>query len=188
VAGIRTGIWGGWVYYDSGEPGEEVFIRFGEDEGGRLFIRDLRIARAEGISTVTLRSLPLGQIEAMANSPELAEVLRETIRIPRPDEMLSDERFWGERAAAGPVPLEVPPEVRRAFGLLDIPKTKKYPDDFYREVALIYSRFARWRRDPAEEIARKNNVLPSTVHRWLREARRRGLLPPGRVRVKSKDR
>jgi hypothetical protein len=187
LAGIRTGIWGGWAYYDSGEPGEQIYVRFCEDERGRLFICDLRVARSDGISTVTLRGLALGQIEAQANSPENLPVLRAIIRAPRPDEVISDERFWAERAAAGPVPLEAPPELRRLFGLLDIPKSKKYPDDFYREVASIYSALAKQRRDPAQELATRNKVEATTVHRWLREARRRGFLAPGRVRTKSRE-
>jgi len=182
VAGLRGGIWGGWAYYDTGRPGEEVFIRFDEDERGRLFICDFRILRPEGISTATLRDIPLGQIEAMANSPGLAPLVRESLKAPRPEEVTSDEQFWGDRAAAGPVPFELSPEVRRVFGILPIPETRRYPDEFYREVARTYAVLAAGGRDPAQQLSRKNNVPPATVHRWLREARRRGFLAPGRVR------
>jgi hypothetical protein len=63
---------------------------------------------------------------------------------------------------------------------LRVPKgTGKKPDDFYRQVAAAYEFLALTSRAPAAEIARKNRVPMTTAHRWVREARARGLLPPG---------
>ncbi len=55
------------------------------------------------------------------------------------------------------------------------------PDAFYAEVASAY----RWlvieegSRRPVLDLAKANRVPPSTAHRWIREARRRGILGPG---------
>jgi hypothetical protein len=52
-------------------------------------------------------------------------------------------------------------------------------EDFYREVVQIYAGLASQVRDPAARIADANGVPVTTVHRWVKEARRRGLLPAG---------
>lgn len=56
-------------------------------------------------------------------------------------------------------------------------------DAFYRRVARVYTRAALRERAPAEAIARANRVPVTTIHRWVREARRRKFLPPGRPGV-----
>jgi hypothetical protein len=61
-----------------------------------------------------------------------------------------------------------------------VPKgSGKKPDDFYRQVADAYEFLAQTTRAPAAEIARRNRVPLTTAHRWVREARTRGFLPPG---------
>jgi transposase-like protein len=63
---------------------------------------------------------------------------------------------------------------------LQIPKGGKRPDDFYGRVAEAYSWLAGRSRHPAGDLARENSVPDTTVHRWVKEARRRGLLGAGR--------
>ena len=187
MVGLRLGTWGGWAYVDTGEAGEELHIRFAPDESGRMVIGELRIARAGGISGSDLRRLPLGQIEEMGNAPETYPRLQGLLQVERPDVTESDAMFWANRAAAGPVPLMPSPEELRMFGLLDIPTTVRKPDDFYREVAELYSRLAQSNRNPATHIAKANDVPVTTVHRWVKEARRRGFLAPGRRGTGGKD-
>jgi predicted DNA-binding protein (UPF0251 family) len=55
----------------------------------------------------------------------------------------------------------------------------KKPDNFYRQVAEAYESLAQTTSAPAKEIADRNGVARSTVHRWVKEARARGLLAPG---------
>jgi hypothetical protein len=52
-------------------------------------------------------------------------------------------------------------------------------DGFYRQIASIYSALAAASNRPAVELAAANNVPLTTAHRWVKEARRRGFLPPG---------
>lgn len=64
---------------------------------------------------------------------------------------------------------------------LDVPPGRPYPDGFYKEVARVYSSLASTRRAPAVAIADANpGVAITSVHRWVRECRERGLLSPGR--------
>lgn len=53
-------------------------------------------------------------------------------------------------------------------------------DDFYLRVAEAYSSAAETSGRPAAVLAEENDVPVGTVHRWVREARRRGHLGPGR--------
>lgn len=53
-------------------------------------------------------------------------------------------------------------------------------DGFYRLVATTYNEYAEETRAPGREIADEFDVPITTAHRWVREARRRGFLPPGR--------
>jgi transposase-like protein len=62
---------------------------------------------------------------------------------------------------------------------LEVPSTVPYPDDFYRRVADAYRFLALVSPRPAVELADANGVPPSTTRRWVKEARRRGVLAPG---------
>jgi hypothetical protein len=54
------------------------------------------------------------------------------------------------------------------------------PEGFYAEVAHDYRHLAQESSRPAAELAEARGVPVTTAHRWIKEARRRGLLPPGR--------
>jgi hypothetical protein len=54
------------------------------------------------------------------------------------------------------------------------------PDWFYREVANQYGRLVAASNRPAAEMAELHAIPVTTVHRWVKEARRRGFLGPGR--------
>ena len=65
---------------------------------------------------------------------------------------------------------------------MKVPETRSRgrPDVFYREVADVYLDLAQASHRPASDIAAQHGVPVSTAHRWVKEARRRGFLPPGR--------
>lgn len=54
------------------------------------------------------------------------------------------------------------------------------PDAFYERVADAYREYAPQTSKPGTKIAEEAGVPLGTVHGWIREARRRGKLPPGR--------
>lgn len=53
-------------------------------------------------------------------------------------------------------------------------------DDFYRRVADAYTSASVGSGRPASALAEENRVPINTVYKWVREARRRGHLEPGR--------
>lgn len=60
------------------------------------------------------------------------------------------------------------------------PAGRALPDSFLADVAHAYSVLAKEGRKPAPVIAAEADVPVTTVHRWIKEARRRGLLAPAR--------
>jgi hypothetical protein len=59
----------------------------------------------------------------------------------------------------------VPPEVRK-------------PDSFYNQVAEVFGAAAAESDNPAARVAEVNGLEVAKVYQWVKEARRRGLLPP----------
>lgn len=191
MTGIRTGR-GGWTYYHDPSLGAaRVYLRFAEEDH-RFRVAELciRFPREGGelrgeVTGSLLRALPLGQLEAHANSPEWAEIIRACIANDAQAVETESSKFWDEMAAWGPLDMPMPTGVAAMFGVIDVPSEAKRSDAFYSEVAAVYSRWAAVVRNPAVRIAAVNNVPVSTVHRWVKEARRRGLLQGGR---RSKNR
>jgi hypothetical protein len=62
---------------------------------------------------------------------------------------------------------------------LSVPEGQPKPDSFYRKVAHLYSEVQVNTARPAAVIAEANGIPVSTVHGWVKEARRRGLLAAG---------
>jgi hypothetical protein len=54
----------------------------------------------------------------------------------------------------------------------------KFPADFFEQVASAYGKLAAISNTPIVQLARANDIPPSTAHRWIKEARRLGLLQP----------
>jgi hypothetical protein len=81
------------------------------------------------------------------------------------------------RAAQAPASLELP-EVADTRESLTRPDGSD-PAGFYVRVAQAYREYAPRNRAPAVEIAKEAGVPVATARSWIREARRRGALPPG---------
>jgi hypothetical protein len=56
-----------------------------------------------------------------------------------------------------------------------------YPDRFYDAVAAAYRSLVATSSRPIADLAAANDVALTTAQRWVKEARRRGKLPPGRA-------
>ena len=63
---------------------------------------------------------------------------------------------------------------------IEIPDERRRSDDFYLQVAGAFSVASAMGQRPAVRIADANGVPVSTVHRWVKEARRRGVMGPAR--------
>ena len=170
---------GGWVYYPTPHSDIEVRVRFGERADRRFEALDVWVSRAQGVSASALRAVPLAKIEAAVNRPETAELIRgkmqEEWAMPEPEFVALRNRLAS--TAPAKLDLSVWP---LPFAQLEIPTTHKKPDEFYRRVAEAYQTLAGMDRRPAVILAQKNRVPVTTVHRWVKEARARGFLAPGR--------
>lgn len=164
------------------EPGVTVRVQLTSTDGRQ---RIDRMEIAGDVSARVLRSIPIGRIEASANTTfgqdpaETSEVDAELIRPAPPAAVpdgfeLDDAGEIHERPAAD--------DDREPDLVLEgaAPRTRK-PDDFYERVADLYRRLSVYSSRPAADIADANGVPVTTVHRWVKEARHRDLLPPGRV-------
>lgn len=189
---------GGWMVVRSPNPEHRLSLRIHERDDGRLRIVEILLYDGAGISGAMLRDLPLGAWEAQMNAPEMAALLRERLADDGPyalsdlesehdsvwmDELPADaddgalEFHFSTSDLKSFVAVAVEPQLD--VGADQLPPGKR-PDAFYRAVADAYSWLGGHMRHPAVELAEINHVPTSTVHRWIKEARRRGLLGPGR--------
>ncbi|MUN38982.1 hypothetical protein [Actinomadura litoris] len=190
----------GWAAYFSETTREAgshapVLLRFGRHSNGEfaafgpsirapLVVHELivRVGAAGGTFLAALvRDLPFAQLEAAAN-----------LRVFQRTDPPGEDEFPFVNFAGPPRPLDgtgaewtqFPDGQRRQRGpslKLRVPPPGKRPDSFYEQVAERYLWLASQGPKPAEALARAqvDEVSPSTVHLWVREARRRGILPPG---------
>jgi hypothetical protein len=211
---------GGWCRLVLDEPDVQVKLRFAETPTGRLAAAEVVLARWPGVSTDSLRAVPLGRVEAWANGPGRQELLSSIARLgsmsdAREAALHARERAeanlratWGrgpeavaaeeatlrdvdrlgvrEQFDAGLVAIGpdsegklIPLRSRVRSARLRVPEGQPKPDSFYREVARVYGEVSLSSPRPARVIAEANDVLPSTVHGWVKEARRREFLAPG---------
>jgi hypothetical protein len=124
----------------------------------------------------TLRKLPLRRILlAVAASPGLREGLMARLDQEVP-ELGSDE--FKQTVLSGYVHPELQPLKR--------PKGRNLSDEFYATVAERYRDAAARGLSPRTAISEAASVSTDVAGRWVREARKRGLLPPttpGKVNV-----
>jgi hypothetical protein len=151
-----------------------VTVRVSATVGGRLVLSGLRI---DGAPTAELlRAIPVGRIEAAANAQlavvDDAVVPVSTSRRARPTGPPRSSAVGWEAS-----------DPRRAVARPRVPTGRRVqgrPDQFYRQIADVYVDLAQATHRPASELASSHGVPVTTAHRWVKEARRRGFLPPGR--------
>jgi hypothetical protein len=160
-----------------------VLVQVGVAPGGRLVLTGLRIDSEP--TAELLRSIPVGRIEAAANAQ--LTIVDDTIVTMAPSRRrlpsgapVEDTRGWEttdpDRAVRRPAssPAGTAPPAGAAGG------RRGRPDVFYRDVARAYIDLAQTSPRPAAELAEAHDVPVTTAHRWIKESRRRGFLPPGR--------
>lgn len=156
-----------------------LHVRVARAEDGRLLITDLYVHGAE-ITAEAVRGISISRLEAALNDPAISGTL-EGVGLRSwaqggkghwPDDELTLPAL---RQRASTV------ESRQQRRLVKLSRpTGRDSDSFYRDVASAYAELARATRAPAKVLAEEAEVPITTVHRWVREARRRGFLPPGR--------
>ena len=169
---------GGWMLADAAH-GERFAVRFAPDDQGRLEPVELRLDSGTPIDTSLLRRLPLAHMRVFANAViDYREQLANQqgpMNVPtsgRATDPLDRTAYPQAMQPGHPHPKQ---NVRKR---LKVPAGAK-GDGFYRQIASVYSALAAASNRPAVELAAANNVPVTTAHRWVKEARRRGFLPPG---------
>lgn len=203
---------GGWVRLTLPELLSPVYVRFKPSPSGRLDVHDVCFTPEAALPLDALRSVPLDRLSVWANSPEALPAIMEAIADPAP-EVSTLLAFWNYDVHDNPEddhwvarsfraqledsdqPAAIPPEresgprrQRRGTASrsrLRVPSSRPYPDDFYRQVAAIYTALALRSSTPARDIAETYKVKATTVHGWIASARKRGFLTasPGQGRV-----
>jgi hypothetical protein len=157
--------------------------------GGRVQIQSFHVFKAAGHPAAT-RTLAhkigasLDRVEAVLNNDDLRERMIQRLLTLHADTKTLTQPRTIEQNWQAYLTERVEPEParpRRRSLRLRVPETKKFPDSFYERVAGLYSEVLAEGGRPASAIAAANELPLSTVHTWVREARRRGMLPPGRA-------
>ncbi len=130
-----------------------------------------------------LRNVPLGRLEDILNDRQLADAIR-AARFLGVEGWDFSPTGIADRWGAYDLHAAPPPALNYALrGIEANPK----PIEFYIDVASAWSAaLANENRDPAGTLAEANGVPVSTVHRWVREARRRHVMAPSSRKAKMK--
>lgn len=174
----------GWVSMPGPNGADGLHVRPRERDG-RLMITDIYL-HADEITPEILRGLSVRRLEAELNAaprlepgqtyPMSVAVVADFLRsIPddTPEPSLADLRGRAREQAHQVRPTEPDrPRLTRPEGAV--------PEEFYPRVAAAYSQYTLMTTAPAKEMAAEAGVPITTVHRWIREARRRGFLTPAR--------
>ncbi len=143
-------------------------VRFQSGPDGHLVVTDVHVHGPE-VTPALLRAIPLARIQAATIGRPLSVW-----------ENWADTLHGGtERIAELPAALAAALTERAARERLSRP-VGTFPEDFYPRVAAAYAEYAPRTKAPAKAIATEAGVPVTTAHRWVREARRLGHLPPGR--------
>jgi hypothetical protein len=199
----------GWAVYRSPSFDAQrafLFLRFGLDRGytnepafvdgspavkstptaelpqAFIEVREVLVSfNGGGVAARVLRDIPLTRIEAGVNQPTYREKLLP--RLPGPGAVMvpftwdkpEDSGWW----FAVPHPW-ASPKIK-----VEVPEGRGRPDEFYKAVAAAFAYLATVSQRPAAEMAEANDVPVSTIHGWVKEARRRGFLPAGERKRES---
>ncbi|MEU4235110.1 hypothetical protein AB0F17_63490 [Nonomuraea sp. NPDC026600] len=168
-----------WVA-TNGPHGGMINMRLQPDDDGRLVVTGLLV---EGVRITAdfLRLIQPARVEAGFNLlASLRESPGDTLD-PGPDDGLTLGEIRGQAYGvhSGSTIFAAHPDYTPDRQPLRRPDGSD-PDTFYQEVAQAYRSAAMESQRPAAVLAEEAGVPVTTVHRWIREARRRGSLPPGR--------
>lgn len=138
-----------------------------------LEVRELRVAvgpKTAGFASSLMRDIPFTRIEAAVNHPDHR---RHLIRHVLPaNAVRAGDTPGGMKYLRRPAVNSLAP---RSLVVVD-PGGYRKPDSFYAQVSDLYLWQAAVSSRPAQDLANANDTPVATVHRWIREAKARGLL------------
>lgn len=160
----------------------QVWLQYRRDGDNRVVTGvhvEAAVADCPELTTVRLRTLSLPSIVRRDHTDQAARAEAALRRLSNPNLAAHVERRQVtqlQRQAN-----EARPKLRPG-------RPPEYGDAHYSTIADAYSRLVTTGR-PVKSIAEQMHVSPKTVDRWVREARRRGLLPQtqqGRARARRR--
>ena len=178
---------------DIPDPGVRVRLRLSQTESGRIAIAEIRVTAETFVTTDLLRRLPVSRWEAWINSSSFRPIALETLEGGGTFGPDAFEALWeasdSRHRALLTLMLETTgrPAPKRRDLKLSIPNSRRKPTAFYERVAEVYSAAAAASNRPAALVAEANQIPAETVHQWVREARRRGLLAAGRKQREASE-
>ncbi|GAB3844328.1 hypothetical protein GCM10027610_058600 [Dactylosporangium cerinum] len=157
-----------YLWWQEPPLGATILVRLKLTSNGRWVLDGLLVDGAP--TAALLRAIPVGRIEAAANAQAADSSL------PRQETVAGQESLAGDPGTQSTdrrrrSARSLPPGVRRIRGR---------PDTFYQHVAAVYRGLAQQSTHPVADLAASHDIPMTTAHRWIKEARRRGFLPPGR--------
>jgi len=174
---------GGWVTFITPSVAGAIRVRFAMGESGRLEPAEMHLEGHPTVTSSLLRKYSISHLESFANGHNRQELVARVEATGKKVERTTDR--WLD-SIGGHFEIRLSEElikrVRRSALRLNVPNDLKKPDKFYKHVADLYMALTdSGSRRPAQEIADANeNLEVTTVHRWIKEARRRGVLGSGR--------
>ncbi len=177
----------GWAaLFANGAKEASAYIRLVPDkpdderphyEVGELYL----VASGNPITGRDLRAIPLGRVEASVNQVANRERMKRLART-RGGQLGLTFDFDLDAMVA-----RQPRSSRRPRMTLKVPEGHRKPDSFYEQVAYRYGWLQGEGLRPAAELAEANGVPVTTVHRWIKEARRRGIMAPGQRSTRTEQ-
>ncbi|XKK63930.1 hypothetical protein HFP71_16925 [Streptomyces sp. ARC32] len=148
----------------------------------------LKADRAEPLSGRTWRRIPFSDLEMHFQIPDVRGVLAASSATPAPslDEL---DRYFDETTDDAKVVAMVPSGRMYGDGTPESPEGElptirrpegRLTDEFLADVAQAYRWLSAAGQAPAPVIVDMADAPVRTVHRWIYEARKRGVLPPAR--------
>jgi hypothetical protein len=160
---------GGWLTATFSGGGEfwNVYLRLRRTDDGS-WAPDGTLY-APPLSPETLRTIPLRRILlAVAASDAARNDLENKLGEPVPEPGSTEFHSELDTAWVHPEPL---PKLKR-------PQGRRLPDEFYAAVADLYREAAARGLNPRTTVAEQAGISTEVAGRWVREARKRGQLPP----------
>lgn len=147
-----------------------------ENRAGRMVVVGLYVHGAE-ITPGMLREIPLARLSAIALTPDEPGMPFRWTR-EHADPTVSDLR--SATAALRGAKSTARKTAPLSAGKLGLLRAAGLNDEFFAELARVYRQAVAETRAPAKLIADELGIPVGTVHRWVREARIAGALPPAR--------
>ncbi|MFJ4794137.1 hypothetical protein [Kitasatospora purpeofusca] len=183
----------GWVRLSESGDGPSVyaeFIQSGPPGQERFDMRSvvMRAGSGEILSARTWRRIPFSDVETMMRIPDIRRVLTAESAVPAPS-LSNLDAYFDATEADSTITAVIPTDVLHSDGADGLPAGSfplvkapdgRLTDEFLRDVAEAYTWLTEANRRPAPGIADMAEVPVRTVHRWIYEARKRGILPPAR--------